>query len=101
MSITYSLFSKVGLNEPYLMRSGMFLPTYGYTDDSFALVVENLTLQGRNLFPNIIEMEANNLIEISLYDVITDDHNGHHGIVQVDVSWAIHSIFFFSVITGF
>ncbi|KAF8813295.1 hypothetical protein BYT27DRAFT_7206900 [Phlegmacium glaucopus] len=53
------------------------IPCTEYTDDSLYLLVENLTLQGRNLFPNIIEMEAHNLIKFSPYDAITDDHNHH------------------------
>ena len=53
------------------------IPRIEYTDDSLDLVVENLTLQGRNLFPNIIEMEAHNFIKFSPYDAITDDYNHH------------------------
>ena len=40
-------------------------------------MVENLTLQGRNIFPNIIEMETHNFIKISPYDAISDDYNHH------------------------
>jgi Family of unknown function (DUF5923) len=53
------------------------IPRIEYTDDSLDLVVENLTLQGRNLFPNIIEMEVHNFIKFSPYDSITDDHHHH------------------------
>ncbi|KAF8813294.1 hypothetical protein BYT27DRAFT_7239437 [Phlegmacium glaucopus] len=64
---------------PQLIEQVRYLPIprIEYTDDSLDLLVENLTLQGRNLFPNIIEMEAHNFIKFSPYDAITDDHNHH------------------------
>ncbi|TEB21020.1 hypothetical protein FA13DRAFT_1643942 [Coprinellus micaceus] len=54
------------------------IPRIEYTDDALDLVVENLTLQGRNLFPNIIAVEAHNYMKFSPYDAITDDQ--HHKI---------------------
>ncbi|PPQ71059.1 hypothetical protein CVT26_011461 [Gymnopilus dilepis] len=54
------------------------IPRIEYSDDSLDLVVENLTLQGRNLFPNIVQLEANNFVKFSPYNAITDDH--HHRI---------------------
>lgn len=53
------------------------IPRIEYTDDSLDLVVENLALQGRNLFPNIFSLEANNYIKFSPYNTIADD-NRHH-----------------------
>ncbi|KAL9715568.1 hypothetical protein Ac2012v2_000009 [Leucoagaricus gongylophorus] len=53
------------------------IPRIEYTDDSLDLVVENLALQGRNLFPNIFSLEANNYIKFSPYNTIADD-NQHH-----------------------
>ncbi|KAF9035150.1 hypothetical protein BJ165DRAFT_1510493 [Panaeolus papilionaceus] len=50
------------------------IPRVEYTDDSLDLVVENLVLQGRNLFPNIVSFEANNFVKFSPYNAITDDH---------------------------
>lgn len=52
------------------------IPRVEYTDDTLDLVVENLTLQGRNLFPNIISIEAHNYMKFSPYDTISDEH--HH-----------------------
>ncbi|RXW16225.1 hypothetical protein EST38_g9633 [Candolleomyces aberdarensis] len=52
------------------------IPRIEYTDDSFDLVVENLILQGRNLLPNIVEIEAKNWVKFSPYDSIKDD--SHH-----------------------
>jgi len=51
------------------------IPRIEYTDDALDLVVENLTLQGRNIFPNIISMEAHNFVKFSPYDTIQDEHN--------------------------
>ncbi|KAF8632724.1 hypothetical protein AX15_001721 [Amanita polypyramis BW_CC] len=52
------------------------IPRIEYSDESLDLVVENLTLSGRNLFPNIISIEALNFFRFSPYDAIQDDH--HH-----------------------
>jgi hypothetical protein len=38
--------------------------------------VENLTLSGRNLFPNVVSLEAHNFIKFSPYAAITDEQ--HH-----------------------
>ncbi|KIM39008.1 hypothetical protein M413DRAFT_447366 [Hebeloma cylindrosporum] len=48
------------------------IPRVEYSDDSLDLVVENLTLQGRNLFPNIVALEANNFVKFSPYSTIQD-----------------------------
>jgi hypothetical protein len=50
------------------------IPRIEYSDESLDLVVENLTLQGRNLFPNIVQFEAHNYVKFSPYNAITDDH---------------------------
>ncbi|KIM74590.1 hypothetical protein PILCRDRAFT_14356 [Piloderma croceum F 1598] len=47
-----------------------------YTDDAIDFVVENLTLSGRNLFFNIVSIEAHNFIKFSPYSAIPDEH--HH-----------------------
>jgi hypothetical protein len=53
------------------------------------LVVENLTLQGRNLFPNIVSIEMHNFMKFSPYNAIDD--LGHHeftmtfGQIQADM----------------
>ncbi|KAG6809329.1 hypothetical protein H0H92_000666 [Tricholoma furcatifolium] len=52
------------------------IPRIEYTDESLDLVVENLTLSGRNLFPNIILLEAHNFIKFSPYRMIPDE--GRH-----------------------
>ncbi|KAF7324755.1 hypothetical protein MKEN_00517300 [Mycena kentingensis (nom. inval.)] len=43
------------------------IPRIEYTDNTLDLVLENLTLSGRQLFPNIIEMEAHNYVRFSPY----------------------------------
>lgn len=65
------------------------IPRVEYTDDALDLVVENLTLQGRNLFPNVISMEAFNFFKFSPHDAIQDER--HHeftitlGQIQADM----------------
>jgi len=55
------------------------IPRIEYTDDSIDLVVENLTLSGRNLFPNIVELEAHNKVKFSPYSTIKDE--GKHDFI--------------------
>ncbi|KAJ7232032.1 hypothetical protein B0H12DRAFT_1204987 [Mycena haematopus] len=43
------------------------IPRVEYTDDNFDLVVENLTLSGRQLFPNIIEVDAHNFPRVHVH----------------------------------
>ncbi|KZP14441.1 hypothetical protein FIBSPDRAFT_912787 [Athelia psychrophila] len=52
------------------------IPRIEYTDDALDLVVENLTLSGRNLFPNVVSLEAHNFVKFSPYATIPDE--GHH-----------------------
>jgi hypothetical protein len=52
------------------------IPRIEYTDDKMDLVIENLTLQGRNLFPNIIEIVAQTHMKMSPYSNIKDEY--HH-----------------------
>jgi len=52
------------------------IPRIEYTDNMLDLVIENLTLQGQNLFPNIVSMEAHNFMQFSPYSAIPD--NNHH-----------------------
>ncbi|KAI0296913.1 hypothetical protein B0F90DRAFT_1953317 [Multifurca ochricompacta] len=65
------------------------IPRIEYTDESLDLVVENLTLQGRNLFPNIVSFEVNNFMKFSPYNTINDV--SHHeftlmfGHIQADM----------------
>jgi hypothetical protein len=53
------------------------------------LVVENLALQGRNIFPNVVSLEAHNFLKFSPYNDIKDEH--HHeftltlGQIQADM----------------
>ncbi|KAI5993190.1 hypothetical protein EDC04DRAFT_2872684 [Pisolithus marmoratus] len=55
------------------------IPRVEYTDDTIDLVVENLTLQGRNLFPNVVTLDAHNHMKFSPYDTISDEQ--HHEFV--------------------
>ncbi|EKM56742.1 uncharacterized protein PHACADRAFT_91847 [Phanerochaete carnosa HHB-10118-sp] len=49
------------------------IPRVEYTDDALDVVIENLAFSGRNLFPNIVSMEAHNFIKFSPYNAITDE----------------------------
>lgn len=65
------------------------IPRIEYTDESLDLVVENLTLQGRNLFPNIVSIEMQNFMKFSPYNAI-DDLSHHEftisfGQIQADM----------------
>jgi len=65
------------------------IPRIEYTDDSLDLVIENLTLSGKNLLPNIIEVSARNYFRFSPYSVI-DDYSDHEveltfGQIQADI----------------
>ncbi|KAH7919183.1 hypothetical protein BV22DRAFT_1108163 [Leucogyrophana mollusca] len=78
------------------------IPRIEYTDDALDLVVENLTLQGRNLFPNYMSLEAHNFLKFSPYNAISDEH--HHeftltfGQMQADMR---DVAFYFHKKTGF
>ena len=41
-------------------------------------MIENLTLQGRNIFPNIVALETNNFVKFSPYSSIGDV--SHHNV---------------------
>ena len=47
------------------------IPRVEYTDNQQDLVIENLALSGRNLFPNLVSMEAHNYVRFSPYNAIT------------------------------
>ncbi|KAH7327708.1 hypothetical protein B0J17DRAFT_680633 [Rhizoctonia solani] len=49
------------------------IPRVEYTDNQLDLVIENLTLQGKNLFPNVVEIEAHNYVKFSPYRAISDE----------------------------
>ena len=65
------------------------IPRIEYTDDQLDLVIENLTFQGRNIFPNVVSMNASNFIKFSPYNTIGDE--AHHeftftfGQIQADM----------------
>ncbi|KAI0765239.1 hypothetical protein C8Q74DRAFT_1039176 [Fomes fomentarius] len=65
------------------------IPRIEYTDEALDLVIENLALSGRNLFPNVVSMEAHNFVKFSPYDAIKDEN--HHefiltlGQIQADM----------------
>lgn len=78
------------------------IPRVEYTDDQLDLVIENLTLSGRNLFPNLVTMEAHNFVKFSPYNNISDEHHHeftlHFGQVQADMR---DVAFYFNKKSGF
>ncbi|KAJ7807352.1 hypothetical protein B0H14DRAFT_3091268 [Mycena olivaceomarginata] len=54
------------------------IPRVEYTDNSLDLVVENLTLSGRHLLPNIVEVEAHNYMRFSPYEPKSAGDAGRH-----------------------
>jgi hypothetical protein len=71
-----------------------------YTDDAIGLV-ENFTLSGRKLFPNIVTVEARNFIKFSLYSAITNEQHYEFtltfGQIQADIR---DVVFYFRRKTG-
>ena len=67
----------------------MPIPRIEYTDDALDVVIENLALSGRNLFPNVVSVEAHNFVKFSPYNAIRDER--HHeftltfGQIQADM----------------
>ncbi|KAK7458027.1 hypothetical protein VKT23_009935 [Stygiomarasmius scandens] len=60
------------------------IPRIEYTDDALDLVVENLTLSGRNLFPNVVDLETHNHMRFSPYkNLKTDSVNKHEFILTL------------------
>ncbi|KAH8096888.1 hypothetical protein BXZ70DRAFT_895650 [Cristinia sonorae] len=49
------------------------IPRIEYTDDAMDIVIENLALSGKNLFPNIVSIEAHNFVKFSPYNAIKDE----------------------------
>ncbi|KAF9235766.1 hypothetical protein BU15DRAFT_89476 [Melanogaster broomeanus] len=78
------------------------IPRIEYTDDTLDLVVENLTLQGPNLFPNIVTVTAHNYLKFSPYDEISDDHNHEFTFTFAQMQADMRDIaFYFRKKTGF
>ncbi|KAF8326038.1 uncharacterized protein EI90DRAFT_2930862 [Cantharellus anzutake] len=48
------------------------IPRIEYTDNQLDLVIENLTLQGKNILPNVVSIDAHNHFSFSPYDAISD-----------------------------
>ncbi|PPQ90960.1 hypothetical protein CVT25_015686 [Psilocybe cyanescens] len=59
------------------------IPRVEYSDDALDLVVENLTLQGRNLLPNMVSFEAHNYVAFSPYNAISEQ-NSHRITVNLE-----------------
>ncbi|THU79288.1 hypothetical protein K435DRAFT_698145, partial [Dendrothele bispora CBS 962.96] len=67
------------------------IPRIEYTDNALDLVVENLTLSGRNLFPNFVDLESHNHMRFSPYKNLRNKSINKHeftftlGQIQADM----------------
>ncbi|OCH87448.1 hypothetical protein OBBRIDRAFT_837378 [Obba rivulosa] len=78
------------------------IPRVEYTDDSLDLVIENLALSGRNLFPNIVSMEAHNYMKFSPYNAIADDSHHEFTLTFSQIQADMRDVaFYFKKKTGF
>jgi hypothetical protein len=78
------------------------IPRIEYSDDALDLVLENLTLQGRNLFPNIVTLVAHNYLKFSPYSTISDEHHHEFTFTFAQVQADMRDVaFFFHKKTGF
>ncbi|KAG8905215.1 hypothetical protein FRB99_000484 [Tulasnella sp. 403] len=78
------------------------IPRIEYTDNTLDLVIENLTLQGQNLFPNVISLEAHNFVKFSPYDKIPDEHHHDFKFVFSQVQADMRDVaFYFNKKNGF
>jgi hypothetical protein len=61
-----------GVILPELLRNVGYIPIprIEYTDNQLDLVIENLTLEGQNLLPNIVEVDMRNHFKLSAYEKI-------------------------------
>lgn len=78
------------------------IPRIEYSDDALDLVLENLTLQGRNLFPNIVTLVAHNYLKFSPYSNISDEHHHEFTFTFAQMQADMRDVaFFFRKKTGF
>lgn len=66
-----------------------------YTDENLDLVIENLTLQGRNIFPNIVALETNNFMKFSPYSSIQDVARHHVTVSLQQIQADMRDVAFF------
>ena len=77
------------------------IPRIEYTDDALDLVIENLTLSGKNLLPNIISMTAKNYFKFSPYSVINDQAEHEVELCFSQIQADLHDVaFYFRKKTG-
>ncbi|KAI5895822.1 uncharacterized protein SCHCODRAFT_0234537 [Schizophyllum commune H4-8] len=72
------------------------IPRIVYTDDAFDIVIENLVFSGRNLFPNIIKVRANDHFKYSPYVSIRDEGKHEFTLGFSQVQAYLHDVAFYS-----
>ena len=58
------------MTEEHFQVGYIPIPRIEYTDEQIDLVIENLALSGKNLFPNLITMDVHNHVKLSAYNNI-------------------------------
>ncbi|KAK1217912.1 hypothetical protein PQX77_019421 [Marasmius sp. AFHP31] len=78
--VTFSFpFASLYIARPTLTEVGYIsIPRIEYTDKTFDLVVENLTLSGRNLLPNVVEVEMHNWLRWETFDKLNHSKDPHN-----------------------
>ena len=71
------------------------IPRIEYTDDSLDLVIENLTLSGKNLLPNIFELNARNHFKFSPYSTFNDQSEHEVELTFSQIQADIHDVYFY------
>jgi len=78
------------------------IPRIEYTDNMVDLVIENLTLESQNIFPNIIELEVKNYFKLSPYNNIQDKNKHSFWISFAQIQADIRDVpFYFKKKSGF
>ena len=55
------------------------IPRIEYTDEQLDLVIENLALSGKNLFPNLITVDSRNYAKLSAFSDIPSAASFYYG----------------------
>ncbi|PWN48589.1 hypothetical protein IE53DRAFT_375503 [Violaceomyces palustris] len=87
---------------PQLLNRVVPVPRIEFTDKMVDLVIENLTIEGQNLMPNILEVEARNYFKLSQYKKLGDVHQHSFKIHLAQIQSDMRDIAFsFRKKTGF
>lgn len=78
------------------------IPRIEYTDKMVDLVIENLTVEGQNLMPNILEIDARNYFKMSQYSKMGDVHTHSFKVSLAQIQSDMRDVqFYFNKKSGF